>query len=87
MLSGSTSVLNLNFGATAYETIAGLSINGIGIAYGTYTAAQLDSIIGTSQVSGTGNLTVVPEPGTWAMVLGGAGLLGGLQRRRRSRHS
>jgi hypothetical protein len=32
--------------------------------------------------NGTGNLTAVPEPATWAMMIMGFGLVGGVMRRR-----
>ena len=36
-----------------------------------------------SNFNGTANLTAVPEPATWAMFIGGFGLVGGAMRRRR----
>jgi len=50
------------------------------IGAGIYTAAQLNSFFVVSSFTGTGTLTVVPEPAT--TLLGGLGLLGILRRRR-----
>jgi hypothetical protein len=39
--------------------------------------------INTQAISGTINAPAVPEPATWAMLIAGFGLVGGMQRRRR----
>jgi hypothetical protein len=61
----------------------------------TYSAAQLqvtlDSFVtrwqageGGASASGGGTITAVPEPATWAMMIGGFGLIGAAARRRRT---
>lgn len=52
------------------------------IGGGTFTAAQLNSFFGVTSFSGTGTLTVVPEPS--AAFFGGLGVLGLLRRRRKA---
>ena len=75
------------------DTIDALFIDGIQIAAGTYTAAELDAmIVGGEQVtdftdpSGLNSLTILtgaaPEPSTWAMLFLGLGSLVLLARRR-----
>jgi hypothetical protein len=79
-----TTSINLNF--TGIEVL-GAVFNGQGtaIAIGTYTAAQLNSTLGTNVFTGTGSLqvTAVPEPSTVALVIVGLGGTLFLARRRR----
>lgn len=73
---GNTSVINLNYATGTDMTISGLSLGAISIENGTYTVAQLndffDDYNGGSafdNFTGTGGITVVPEPGAARMVL------------------
>jgi fibronectin-binding autotransporter adhesin len=76
-LFDSTDVVNLNFAGT--DTIGGLTIGGVMQLPGIYNSGN------TTGFTGTGNLQVVPEPGTWLLLCLGAGLLGAVQRFRRKR--
>ncbi len=86
---GTNSVINMNF--TGDDTLAGITDTTTSqmITPGTYTAAQLDSFFGVSSFATSNGdptsatFTVVPEPGTWAMLLGGFGTLVVFQRARR----
>jgi fibronectin-binding autotransporter adhesin len=68
-------VVNLNY--TGTETINMLIVNGTTMGAGVYGSGDLPELMGT------GTLTVVPEPSTWAMIVVGAGLLFATQRLRR----
>jgi fibronectin-binding autotransporter adhesin len=72
------SIVNLNFNGT--DTIGGLIVDGVMQGPGIYNNST------TSELMGTGNLLIVPEPGTLMLLGLGAGLLGAAQgfRRRRS---
>jgi fibronectin-binding autotransporter adhesin len=81
---GSNSTINLNAGSGTSETIFALFDTTTQTFHttGTFTAAQLNSDFGgISTFANTSGETVtivaaVPEPSTWAMLLGGAGMLG-----------
>ena len=67
-------------------TVAALNIKGTSIANGTYTGSQLDTLAGVTTFSGLGKtITVgaVPEPGTYALLLAGFGVLIGIKKFRR----
>jgi hypothetical protein len=90
-MNGATAELDLN----QNWTFSAMSFNGTLLANGTYNEAQLETALGMTNANFTdagvdagGNtitVGVVPEPGTWAMVLGGAALLIGLQEQARRR--
>ena len=72
-------------GDVEYRTINSDGSSPIALAAGTYTI----EVFGTSQADGTYNGTLslagVPEPATWAMMIGGFGLVGSSMRRRVSK--
>jgi fibronectin-binding autotransporter adhesin len=91
--SATASEVDLNFlTAGTTDVIGGLVIDGTSLAAGVYTVTQLDSMtIGgvtvqdfTDNAGGTNSFTIlsVPEPSTWALMLGGLGLVGLVTRRR-----
>jgi hypothetical protein len=64
------------------NTIKSLTVGSTVVVPGTYTAGELNLLTSSSEfVNGGGTLTVVPEPGSVAL-LGGAGMLMLLRRRR-----
>jgi hypothetical protein len=67
-LDGGTSLVNLNFTGTAQ--VAGLVVNDVTFGPGTYDTSTLGS-----QFSGTGMITVVPEPSSLAFLILGMGAL------------
>jgi autotransporter-associated beta strand protein len=67
-----TDVVNLNY--TGTEVVAGLIVNGVSQAAGTYGSADF------AQFMGMGTITVMPEPTTIALMALGTGLLVGVQR-------
>lgn len=80
-------VLTLNSGAFAgYD--ATTSLTATGLTFG--SADGFDTPFGTAQVISAEQLTLttvapsVPEPASWAMLVGGFGLIGGVMRARRS---
>jgi len=80
---GTSSVINLNYSGS--DSIAGItdSSTSTSISAGTYAASDLNTFFGVTSFSGTGTITVVPEPGSYVMVLGGFGALLLMQRSRR----
>jgi autotransporter-associated beta strand protein len=76
---------NLNFVGT--DTISGLVLGGVAqAALGTYgSSASGATFVFNNFFSGTGTLTLIPEPSTWAMTIVGAGLLLSVQRFRRKK--
>ncbi|MBA2918719.1 PEPxxWA-CTERM sorting domain-containing protein [Sphingomonas sp. MAH-20] len=58
-----------------------------GAAYALVTASGGDSLYGLGEVQFNGTLAApgVPEPATWAMLIGGFGVVGGAARRRTAR--
>ena len=74
LLNGSTSRLNLAF--TGTETVGALTINGAAFGPGTYGTAD------NAQLTGTGTLTVVPEPSTYVMLIGAMGMMALVVRRK-----
>jgi fibronectin-binding autotransporter adhesin len=79
-LDTSTSVVDLNF--TGYDFIAALNIDGTAEAAGIYSASALNNGTGSGFID-VGNVAV-PEPGTWALLLGGLGFLVFVRRCRRA---
>ena len=76
LVTGST--LNLDF--TGELFVNGIKLDGVYVDANTYSAADWGALNGI--VSGTGTITVVPEPSTYAL-LGAAGLVGLVALRRR----
>lgn len=76
-------VSSINVGNTTVSTAI---LNPITLAAGTYTLQVSGSVLGTSggSYSGVLNLAPVPEPESYAMLLGGLGLLGLMVRRRKN---
>jgi hypothetical protein len=64
----------------------GWSLSFANLANGAYTLAVEGKVLGTSGGSFGGNINIspVPEPSTWGMMLGGFGLLGLIARRRKA---
>lgn len=83
MVTGSTA--NLNFIGT--NIISGLVLAGAAQSdlgtYGSTASGAMHTF--DSFFLGTGTLTLIPEPSTWAMTIMGAGLLLGVQRFRRKK--
>ena len=66
------------------EVVGGLTLGGVPQPFGTYGSSTSGATFTNDEYfSGTGIITVVPEPGTAALVIGGLGSLLGMQRRRR----
>lgn len=84
--TSTASSISLNF--SGVETLGAVydSVTATYLAGGTYTAAQLNSAFSSSVFTGIGSLTVsaVPEPSTYAALLGSMTLAGTLWKRRRS---
>lgn len=74
-------VLNLNFVGT--DTVCGLYFDGVAQALGTWGAIGSGAQFETDRITGPGMLTVVPEPSTIALGIGGMLGLIALSRRRR----
>ena len=72
--SSSTSALNMNY--ATFDTVNTLQVNSVFAAAGTYSSSALNTLFSTSEFQGTGGLIIaVPEPSTWAMMIGGFGFL------------
>lgn len=83
IVTGATA--NLNFTGTS-DIVGGIVLNGvIQTAPGTYGSSVSGATFQSAFFSGTGTLTLVPEPSTSAMIGVGAAVLVGLQRIRRKR--
>jgi fibronectin-binding autotransporter adhesin len=74
----STDIINLNY--TGTDTVFGLTVDSVAQGPGVYGATGINP---DGVFTGTGTITVVPEPTTVAMMALGAGLLVGVQRFRR----
>lgn len=77
----------ITLGSGISEKVGGLTLAGIAQAAGTYGSTLSAATNKNDEYfSGTGvinNLATVPEPATWVMLIGGVGILLGLQRFRR----
>ena len=73
IVTGST--VNLNF--TGTDVVGSLTVDGVVQTPGVYGAGSFAELLGT------GTLTVIPEPATYAILFVGAGCYSGLQRLRR----
>jgi autotransporter-associated beta strand protein len=85
LVDGSTVSLDQTGGS---DTIAGLVLGSLGAqaAPGTYGSSASGAMFQfDAYFTGTGTLTLVPEPSTWVMIGSGIGLLGGFQILRRKR--
>jgi len=74
------SQINLNFNSSLFETVNSLTVNGVPVTPGDYSAATLSTYL-----TGTGNLRVlatVPEPSVWALLLLGGSALAAIRMRR-----
>ena len=84
--NSSAGSISLNF--SGVETLGTVydSVTATYLAGGTYTASLLNSTLGTSVFTGIGSFTVtaIPEPSTFAALLGSLTLAGVLWKRRRS---
>ncbi len=84
--TSTASSISLNF--SGVETLGAVydSVSATYLAGGTYTAAQLNSAFSSSVFTGIGSLTVsaIPEPSTYAALLGSVTMAGVLLKRRRS---
>lgn len=73
-----------NLASGVNETVAGLFLGGTMQANGTYgSTLSMADFRDNEFFSGTGIITVIPEPGVLVSLLGGLGSLAGLQRFRR----
>jgi len=74
------SQIDLNFNSSLFETVNSLTVNGVSVTPGDYSAATLSTYL-----TGTGNLRVlatVPEPSVWALLLLGGSALAAIRMRR-----
>lgn len=78
----SGNAFTLSGGITNNSASAQTFSNDITLASNQTVSANTGNVTLSGVVSGTGTLTVVPEPSTWAMLLMGAGLLGWKGRQR-----
>lgn len=69
-----------------YATIGGnMGLNNVTAAGPFSLTVRYDIAFGPNgNFNGTGNITAVPEPATWGMMIMGFGLLGGVMRRRKT---
>ena len=84
MVTGATAALNQTGGS---DTIFGLVLGGVAQSLqGTYGSSASGAMFQFDNFfSGTGTLTLIPEPSTWVMTIVGAGLLLSVQRFRRKK--
>lgn len=76
---------NLSFTGTS-DAVGGIVLGGVTQTnLGTYGAVGSSATFQSAFFTGTGTLTLVPEPSTWAMLTSGIALLIGAQRFRRDR--
>ena len=84
LASATTSIVNLE-GSGVQDIVAALIINGVTEPLGTYGATDSGATYtNIADFTGTGELSVVPEPSIWAMLLVSTGFFGALARRRSS---
>lgn len=77
---------NLNYAMGQTDVVGGIVLNGVAqVNPGTYGSAASGAMFQSVFFTGTGTLTLIPEPSTWAMTIMGAGLLMTVQRFRRKK--
>jgi hypothetical protein len=78
---------NLNYALGQTDVVGGLVLGGVAqTTPGTYGSSASGALFQSDTFfAGTGTLTLIPEPSTWAMTIMGAGLLMSVQRFRRKK--
>lgn len=74
--SGASTNRRVTFTADAGEAITGLKFTSTGVAF------ELDDVAGS--LLGNGSPSTVPEPASWALLVGGFAMIGAAARRRRT---
>jgi len=75
-----------NTASNNFTSLGALAVNGYAPVTGTYSVTERYTIhaTGAGQSNSAINMTAVPEPASWAMMITGFGFMGALMRRRRS---
>jgi hypothetical protein len=75
-----------NTASNAFTTLGALAVTGYAPVTGTYSVTERYTISATKagQSNSAINMTAVPEPASWAMMISGFGMMGAMIRRRRS---
>jgi fibronectin-binding autotransporter adhesin len=83
LIFGDTATTKVNLDFLGTDTISGLAFNGAGQSAGTWGATGSGAQFESDYFTGTGILTVIPEPSSLVMMLAGFGMLVSVQRFRR----